>query len=1547
MRMSSLAGIAGLLLAGLPLAPSVATTAAPAPPPHRGAASAPAGGGPQSPADVYRWLEDPEMTGEGQQQPHVQLTPYASAADARAAAEGADQPSPWVQSLDGTWRLDIVRRPQAVPERFWARGHDTSGWDRVQVPHTWQSDFLDHPVFRNIPEEIYPDDPPAVPHDINPTGAYVRSFAVADDWDGRRTMLRFEGVTSGYFVWVNGRYIGYDQGGYTPAEFDVTDALHPGRNRVAVQVHRWGSGSYLEDVDQWRYSGMFRDVWMYSTPDTRITDAYVTTDVSDDTESATVTDTVDVERPTEQAGEAATYRLRQTLFAPDGSRADRRSVPVSFGAGETSAQAPIETELTAPALWSAEDPRLHALVLELVDGDGRSVQAVSQAIGVREVAVADNQVEVNGGRILIRGVNRAETDPDTGRAATRDAMERDVRLMKRLNVNAVRTSHYPSHPYLYDLADRHGLWVDDEIDIETHAHESCPDDCLASRPEWAAAYADRFAAMVERDKNHPSVIFWDTGNEAGLGEAHYDMADWADAHEPTRLLYHQSNSPDGDAPFADVAGPRYPTPDRLEAKAEETTKPIVMGEYAHAMGNGLGNFSDFWELTREYPQIQGGFIWDWAEQNLDQPLFLTPDSSAGHVQTFLVGKPEQVAGHDGRGLRLSGLDDFVDVFRDRSLDVTDGLTLDAWVRPGPWAGSMPIITKGESYGLQMTDRETLELGVDVGERATVSATVPDDWYGAWHHVTGSYDGSRLRLFVDGERLARAPASGAIDPGLWEVNVGRNAEVQRDQTETRLAAMTVDSVRIHPRALPPGRAGSPEGAVLALDFEQLRQRGEFSSLGVSLSGTDGLVSSHRDLQPEVQTMAQAQSPIRFGAPDESGRVAVTNEQQAGSLPVRLRWSLDEVGRTLAAGTRQVTLAPGQTRHLALPDQPANPRDVERWWTLTARSAQDTWWADAGWLISRAQFDAGGTTVPGVQLPPRRDGQAPAPTVHRAGGELTVSGPGWTYRFDTGSGRMVSMDSRGEPVLRTGPRLDVWRPPTSNETYDWGTDDRRLWHDIGLDALRTRARSVRTSTEPGGAVTVEVASRTAAPGKAALAHFDQTLTYRIDARGTIGLRHQVAPGGSDVGSLPYLPRLGLQLQVPERLHDFAWYGRGPFETYNDRTEGSVVDTWHSTVDEQYVAYSRPQAHGNHHETRWATLSDGARTGLLVAAAPDRTVDVSVTPYDDLDRAEYDFQLPLVRNRGWSTLHVESGETGMGETPNSVLAPYRVSPTEPADYEVTLRPLTRREVSAGGEPDPDGPVVCPPDVTVPDDLAVDEDGAVTVPVTVAARCAGGIRQTELALTVPDGWDVEPATSELGTVALGEPETVDVEVTAPDDAEPGAHPVTAAVSFVSPPGLAARITTDATVSVPLPAGEHWVSDLSFSSETNGWGPVERDTSNGEDAPGDGVPLSIGGNTFAKGLGVHADSLVEVALDGGCSSFTSTVGVDDEVDDDGSVVFEVLADGEVVATSATLHGGDDGEVLTADLTGAEVLGLHVADSGDGNGRDHADWGGARLTCEG
>jgi beta-galactosidase len=269
----------------------------------------------------------------------------------------------------------------------------------------------------------------------------------------------------------------------------------------------------------------------------------------------------------------------------------------------------------------------------------------------------------------------------------------------------------------------------------------------------------------------------------------------------------------------------------------------------------------------------------------------------------------------------------------------------------------------------------------------------------------------------------------------------------------------------------------------------------------------------------------------------------------------------------------------------------------------------------------------------------------------------------------------MVARSKELLRNGPTLDVWRPPTSNETYDWGTADRLIWNKLGLDRLQTTTQAVRTVRLADGRIQVVVPSTAAAPGHAAELAFRQTMTYTIDAAGAITFAHQVTPTGSKLATLPYLPRLGFQLQVPEQLADFAYYGRGPEESYSDRAKGTRIGVYRGTVDQQYIAYSRPQAYGNHTDTRWTTLSN-KQHGLMVSAAPGASVDVSVTPYDRLDRAEYDFQLPLVRNRGWVTLHVGAAETGMGETPNGVLAPYRIDPTKPRAYAVTLRPLSAAE-------------------------------------------------------------------------------------------------------------------------------------------------------------------------------------------------------------------------------------------------------------------------------
>ncbi|EEP75188.1 beta-galactosidase [Micromonospora sp. ATCC 39149] len=1531
--------------AAVPTAAAAAVT--PDPPPHTLPVPAvdPAGG-PKTAADVYRYLEDPRMTGEGQQPPHADLRPYPDVRTAVADVTEHAARNSEVRSLNGQWRLRIYDRPDDVPADFPAATFDERTFPKAQVPHTWQSDFIDHPMFRNIAEEIWPDDPPRVPRDVNPTGAYLRTFDLPADWTGDQVLLRFEGVTSGYFVWINGGYVGYDQGGYTPAEFDVTARLKPGRNRIAVQVHRWGSGSYLEDVDQWRYSGIFRDVRLYRTGPSWLRDAYVTTDLDAEYRDATLSVRIDVARSAR--GAAGRHTVRGRLLDPHGRTVTTLTGPLDLTADAAGGRVTLTGPVTDPAKWSAEEPTLYTLALELLGPDGRALHTTAQPVGFREVEVRDRQVLVNGRRILVKGTNRAETDPDTGRYQSREKQRADVFAMKRLHLNAVRTSHYPSDPYLYDLADRHGLWVADEIDIETHSHENCPADCLADRPEWAAAFADRFAALVARDKNHPSVIMWDTGNEAGLGSAHHAMAAWADANEPTRLLYHQSNNPDGDAPFADVSGPRYPTPDRLEAKAVGGTKPQIMGEYAHAMGNGLGNFDQFWALARRYPQIQGGFVWDWAEQNLRQPLVFTPDSSPRRLQTFLVGKPEPAPGRPGRGqaVALSSLDDFVDVFRDRSLDVTgSALTLDAWVNPGPWAGSLPIVTKGQAYGIEMRDQDTLEFAVDAGgSRATVTADVPADWYGTWHRVTGVYDGATMRLLVDGREAGSTARTGAIDPGLWEVNVGRNAETQRDNDwGRRLGRGLVDDVRIYPAALSATdlAADPTHRAVLALDFDTFDRDGDFLSLGRSLSGTDGLVGSDRYLQPETAELAWAQAPIRFTAVDAAaGRIRVHNEQQAGTHRVRLRWAQTEVDRTLRSGSRTLTLAPGQSVEVDLGPAPANPHDRQRWLTLTAASTRATAWAKAGWIVGQDQFSLGGTVVPGVLPGPAPTG--PAPRARRDGDVLTVSGDGWRYRFDATTGLLTSMTADGRELLRAGGQLDVYRPPTSNETYDWGTADREVWHELGLDRLRTEVTGFDTATEDG-TVVVRVRSTSAGPGTGELLSFAQTRTYRVDARGTITLDHDVVPGGSRVGSLPYLPRVGVAIQVPAGLDRFAWYGRGPHETYNDRRSGALMGVWRSTVDEEYVRYSRPQAYGNHTDAAWATLSDGRRSGLLVGG----DLDVSVTPYDDLDRAEYDHQLPLVRNDGWVTLHAAAGESGMGETPNSVLSPFAVSATEAHHQQLVLRPLTAAEVRAGGVVDSQAPAPCPPTVAATTDGQLTPGIAEPVKVTVTPRCADGLRDVTATLAAPPGWTVTPTTADLGTVAAGAPETAAFEVTAPSGTDLGSYDLTATVTATSPAGFRSSVTAPATVRTPLPPGQVWLSDQPWRAESNGWGPVETDRSNGEQAGGDGGPLRIGGVTYDKGLGVHATSVVSLDLAGRCTSFRSDVGVDDETGNAGSVAFEVWVDGVRKAQTPVLTGSAGAQRIAVDVTGGRRLELRVTDGGNGVGNDHGDWAAARLACTG
>jgi len=567
------------------------------------------------------------------EEPHATLVPFPDEATARTAER---ELSPWFKLLSGTWAFYYAEAPHLAPEGFEAPSFDASGWDTIPVPSNWQMHGYDRPNYSNV-RYPFPVDPPHVPDD-NPTGSYRRTFALPESWAGRRVFLHFDGVNSACHVWLNGKAVGYSQGAHVPAEFDVTRLLRPGTNTLAVRVYKWSDGAYLEDQDFWRLSGIFRDVYLFAAPAVHIRDARIRTPLDERYTDATLDVQVALRNYGEEA--AAGCRVRAKLLDADGRTVLSRAVgkATEVGGGDEavlSVQAPVK----APRLWSAEDPCLYELLLTLKDASGAVLEVERFAVGFRQVEVRDQQLLLNGRPILFRGVNRHDTDPDLGHAVSLAALIRDVVQMKRHNVNAVRTSHYPNDPRFYELCDRYGLYVVDEADLETHGCR--PVSQLSQDPAWEPAYIDRAQRMVERDKNHPCVLMWSLGNESGFGPNHDAMARWIRQADPTRLIHyeglsHAERSYDTPPPtrfdLYDVESQMYTSVENLIAKGQvaDDPRPFFMCEYAHAMGQGPGNLKEYWEAIRAYPRLCGGCIWEWADHAIRQH---TPDG----VEWFAYG----------------------------------------------------------------------------------------------------------------------------------------------------------------------------------------------------------------------------------------------------------------------------------------------------------------------------------------------------------------------------------------------------------------------------------------------------------------------------------------------------------------------------------------------------------------------------------------------------------------------------------------------------------------------------------------------------------------------------------------------------------------------------------------------------------------------------------------------------------------------------------------------------------------------------------------------
>jgi beta-galactosidase/beta-glucuronidase len=550
--------------------------------------------------------------------------PYPDAATALTGERGR---SPWFHSLNGQWKFHCAPTPIEAPEGFYADAYDVSAWDELPVPSCWQMHGYGRPHYTNV-QYPFPVDPPYVPTE-NPTGSYRRTFVVPADWAGRCIHLRFEGVDSAFTVWVNGQEVGFSKGSRIPAEFDITALVRAGVNTVAVRVLQWSDGTYMEDQDMWWLSGIFRDVYLLALPTTHIYDVTVRTPLD-----ATYTDaTLDVQALVKGTGTIAGATLEMRLLDATGAEVVAEAAAVTAQAESTVA---FSLPVAAPHKWTAETPYLYQLLLTLRDAQGTVLEVVPVRVGFRQVEITPAGLFlVNGTAIKVKGVNRHEHHPDLGRAVPLETMVQDILLMKRHNINTVRTSHYPDDPRWYDLCDEYGLYLIDECDMETHGFSCDPISWSTTNPThdpvWETACVDRMERMVQRDKNHPAIIMWSLGNEANCGVNHHAMARRARELDPTKPIHYEG---DYGLEVADVHSRMYPPVDEMITigKAVEELKhcekvlpverygkmPFILCEYAHAMGNGPGGLQEYWDAIYTYPRLMGGCIWEWVDHGIRQ-----------------------------------------------------------------------------------------------------------------------------------------------------------------------------------------------------------------------------------------------------------------------------------------------------------------------------------------------------------------------------------------------------------------------------------------------------------------------------------------------------------------------------------------------------------------------------------------------------------------------------------------------------------------------------------------------------------------------------------------------------------------------------------------------------------------------------------------------------------------------------------------------------------------------------------------------------------------
>lgn len=1260
------------------------------------------------------------------------LIPYQ---DTAAAAEAvwdynAREASDYLQMLTGAgeqWDLTVVQNEsKAEPYMnggFMNRDYNPSpanGWKSVTLPCSWTCQGFDFPIYANVimPWQSGYDyvTVPEAPVNYNPVGLYRKTFTVdsAMNADNRRVYLHFEGVESAYYVYVNGKEVGYSEDTFSPHRFDITDYLQAGENILAVKVHKFCDGTWFEGQDMLYDGGIFRDVYLTSAPLVQISDYTVRTDLDNSYTNADLGIALKVRNLSTAAQSGWTVDVA-VLDEAGKNILSGAAIDVNEVASNSTGTFYLTKTVIAPKLWSAEVPNLYALVLTLKDGLGNAVETVSAQLGFREIGFTATEVDnsyrvttkswqpitINGKRLLLKGVNRHDTDPFYGKAVPQATMEEDIRLMQQNNINAIRTSHYSNDSYLYWLCNRYGMYMMAETNMESHALMGDDD----AKALFHSLGLDRTNTTFQRLKNHPAIVAWSIGNEMAYtgdpnaaGGLFRDMIWFFKRNDPTRPVHSEGQ---GDGMGVDMCSNMYPASSALWGRAGAGKIPYVMCEYDHAMGNSLGALKEYWDPIRSADNMLGGFIWDWCDQsratplaNLDTPSTIT-DSKGNSGKCYGTVSDGVLNGYtvmDDNGAVSNALSGSGKAF-----------TFEAHVKPASTAGNSVLLSKGDRQVALKTKSQGSGLEFFVYDGAAwnaVSCDLPINWVGNWHQVAGVYNKGAISIYVDGKEMKSTTVTDKITAGSQNVGIGFDGDTGR-----RFDGQ-ISYARIYNRALSaaevagqnsttPAIGANDSSVLIWMDFATAalgaggtwdyygqadahknlyadRSPGMFFGYGGDWGDNpndnsfcqNGLVSPDRDPQPELLEAKYQHQCFWFTADEaqiSERKVSVYNENNFVNLSdFTLQWELLRNGVPCDRGTvENAACAPLSKATISVPfEMPASISAGDEFYlNLTVEAKPSARLVEAGYVLAYEQF-AVSAAVPRY---PAAISEKTV-TVTQSGSGYAIKGEDFSFALN-GSGIMTDYTYKGETLITNGPTPNFWRGYVEND----GNSARSKLFDTAWQGAgkNLKLQGVEVAKNDNGQQQITVHLTLPNGGNTA-----ETIVYTINGDGQVTVKMTVDATKSGLGNFL---RVGSMMTLPKGFESLSWYGNGPVESFNDRQTGVKQRVWQSTVSEQFYPYMKVDDCGNLTGVKWIALqSDTHKSGVLVAATnPVEASALHFTP-EDLGSVDHPYAL---HPRGETILSVDYGSMGTGSATcgQGTLEQYRLPSNRVYEWEFTIIPVS----------------------------------------------------------------------------------------------------------------------------------------------------------------------------------------------------------------------------------------------------------------------------------